>query len=143
MRLYRSEVLQRLPVVQHFRFGTILRWVDAVSGEPLPSTGDGLSKEEREALDSTLDKRERDSGTVAPWALPALSGELTPEEVLTRLPSPLLAGSPTSPDPSFPAPASPSPKSSSPGPKPYSTRPQQLVTRRASTLSMAESADEE
>ncbi|GAA5852361.1 hypothetical protein JCM8547_006754 [Rhodosporidiobolus lusitaniae] len=151
LKLYRSEVLHRLPVIQHFRFSAILRWVDARTGEPLSSTGDGLSEQEREALDATLDKRERDSGTVAPWALPSLSGEKTPEELLTRLPSPSLnpssplASSPTTPKNDSPTPSSPVTPASeggSPVPKPYSAMaPHLLGHRRASRLSIAESAD--
>ncbi|GAA6035695.1 hypothetical protein JCM8097_004975 [Rhodosporidiobolus ruineniae] len=152
LKLYRSEVLQRLPVVQHLRFGPVLRWVDASSGEPLPSTGDGLTPEARAALDRLLDKRERDSGTVAPWALPALSGERTPDELLTRLPSPA-ASQPETPRSEAP----PSPTTTalaaaaaggsgteSPVPRPYSTpSPHKLGARRASRLSVCESRAEQ
>ncbi|GAA5894242.1 hypothetical protein JCM6882_007610 [Rhodosporidiobolus microsporus] len=143
--LYRSEVLQRLPVVQHFRFGAVLRWLDAATGDALPSSSDGLSEEERQALDATLDKRERDVGTVAPWAIPSLSGTQTPEEILTRLPSPAVGSSsrPTTPkdESAPPSPVTPSSTGSgSPVPRPYST-PHRLGQRRMSRLSISESAD--
>ncbi|GAA5990222.1 hypothetical protein JCM10908_005881 [Rhodotorula pacifica] len=91
LRLYKHEVLDRLPVVQHFQFGPILRWVaaDSEASLPLPSTGDSLTDDELEALDATLDRRVTADGTVAPWALPSLSGTATPDEILERLPSPV------------------------------------------------------
>ncbi|BGP17827.1 hypothetical protein JCM10213_008373 [Rhodosporidiobolus nylandii] len=146
--LYCSEVLQRLPVVQHLRFGEVLRWVDAKTGERLTSSGDGLCDEERETLTSELDQRERDSGTVAPWALPSLSGVQTPDEVLSRLPSPVAASAsrPGSPKKSSP----PSPRTlasatasgtNSPLPRPHSAC--GLGQRRMSRLSIAESLDGE
>ncbi|GAA5994718.1 hypothetical protein JCM11641_001314 [Rhodosporidiobolus odoratus] len=147
LRLYRSEVLQRLPVVQHFRFGPALRWVDATTGKSLvPSSGDGLSEEEREKLTATLDKRERDSGTVAPWALPALSGEQTPEDILSRLPSPALPpGSPSTPTKEAPSvPPSPASSSGSPLPRPYSAGSSAgLGQRRMSKLSIANAGEGE
>lgn len=95
LRLYKHEVLDRLPVVQHFRFGPILRWTlpspSPEAGTPLPSSSDDLTDAELEALDATLDRRVTADGTVAPWALPSLSGKSTPEEILERLPSPALS----------------------------------------------------
>ncbi|GAA5833015.1 hypothetical protein JCM11251_006480 [Rhodosporidiobolus azoricus] len=145
LSLYRSEVLQRLPVVQHFRFGAVLHWVDATTGEQLPSSGDGLSEEERAALDATLDRRERDVGTVAPWALPSLSGAQAPEDILARLPSPAMAGSSSRPgtpeaDSAPPSPVAPAAGSESPVPRPYSTS-SGLGGRRMSRLSISELAD--
>ncbi|GAA5969571.1 hypothetical protein JCM8115_003078 [Rhodotorula mucilaginosa] len=92
LRLYKHEVLDRLPVVQHFRFGPVLRWaLPATTDSLLPSTSDDLTDEELEALNATLDRRVTADGTVAPWALPTLSGNSTPEEILERLPSPALS----------------------------------------------------
>lgn len=92
LRLYKHEVLDRLPVVQHFRFGPVLRWALPTSTDSLlPSTSDDLTDEELEALNATLDRRVTADGTVAPWALPTLSGNSTPEEILERLPSPALS----------------------------------------------------
>ncbi|GAA5879211.1 hypothetical protein JCM3774_003522 [Rhodotorula dairenensis] len=101
LRLYKHEVLDRLPVVQHFRFGPILRWAlpgpgsssssVELEGTRLPSSGDHLTDAELEALDATLDRRVTADGTVAPWALPSLSGQSTPEEILERLPSPAMS----------------------------------------------------
>lgn len=91
LRLYKHEVLDRLPVVQHFRFGPVLRWALPEGASLLPSTSDDLTDEELEALNATLDRRVTADGTVAPWALPTLSGNSTPEEILERLPSPALS----------------------------------------------------
>lgn len=122
LRLYKHEVLDRLPVVQHFRFGSVLRWSEPGSSTPLPSTSDTLSDEELETLDATLDKRVMAEGTVAPWSLPSLSGDQKPDEILEKLPSPTLSrtASMTSAS-SLPATrtGSPSPKSRA-SPLPYS-----------------------
>ncbi|BGP49718.1 Serine/threonine-protein phosphatase 2A activator 1 [Rhodotorula kratochvilovae] len=140
LRLYRAEVLQRLPVVQHFRFGAILRWVHATSHDPLPSTGDGLDPAAQDALSAALDARVRDDGTVAPWALPALSGELPAQEMLEHLPSPI-TGSPPSPSSSNRPSIPPSPSFRT-SPLPYSAGTPSLGPRRASRLSISESFEE-
>ncbi|GAA5900551.1 hypothetical protein JCM8208_000532 [Rhodotorula glutinis] len=137
LRLYRAEVLDRLPVVQHLRFGAVLRWTSATDGTDLPSTGDGLDPAAQLALDDVLDQRVRDSGTVAPWALPALSGEVPAGEMLERLPSP--PGS-TSPSRSPGRRASPALGP----PPPVVPYPQggMLGSRRASRLSISASFDD-
>lgn len=144
LRLYRAEVLQRLPVVQHLRFGAVLRWVRAGSTstltspepEPLPSTGDDLAPAARAALDTALDRRVTDEGTVAPWAIPSLSGETPPAELLERLPSPENNNKKGS--------APPSPKRTSPVPLPHCPQPGgALGRRRASRLSISASFDDE
>lgn len=154
LRLYRHEVLDRLPVVQHFRFGPFLRWMRTGTEEALRSSGDGLDEAERAALDDTLDQRERGEGTVAPWALPALSGELPPDQALARLPTPVSpkasrppslhadeSSAPASPvalAADLPKPASPP----SPVPTPYSSGHSGLGPRRTSRLSVSESFEE-
>lgn len=146
LRLYRSEVLHRLPVVQHLVFGSYFRWVRAgTADEVLPSSGDGLDEDEKKQLDEMLNQRVTNEGTVAPWALPALSGEMSPAEILERLPSP--AGTP--PRSSSPeehrrdSPPSPSSRTS-PLPRPYSESPGgALGRRRMSRLSISESLDED
>lgn len=64
--MYKVEVLGKVPVVQHCRFGEVgMRWTDKDSGEPLPSTGDGRADDE-DAEDAPV----LDGGPVitpAPW----------------------------------------------------------------------------
>ncbi|KAI5481820.1 phosphotyrosyl phosphatase activator [Pseudohyphozyma bogoriensis] len=77
LKMYREEVLKRLPVIRHLRFGEILPWKPAgVSGEAateaeLKSSGGIHVAMDEDALAA---RRVRDEGTVAPWALPSLSG---------------------------------------------------------------------
>lgn len=121
LRLYKHEVLDRLPVVQHLRFGSVLRWTIPGKDEPLPSSSDDLSDDDLEALNATLDRRVTADGTVAPWALPALSGDARPEEMLERLPSPSLSRTSSSPraeSPTTPRTGSPSRSGSVSGPAP-------------------------
>lgn len=126
--------------MQHLVFGAVLRWVRAGAtdgAEQLPSTGDGLDPAAQLALADVLDQRVRDEGTVAPWALPALSGEVPAGEMLERLPSP--PGS-TSPSRSPGRTASPAlgPPSAVPVPYPQAGM---LGSRRASRLSISASFD--
>jgi len=83
--MYREEVLKKVPVVQHFWFGGVLGWrkatvdeggnlVDPFKGPTMESTGDHLEEEDKELVEQLDTVRERDEGTVAPWALPSLSG---------------------------------------------------------------------
>ncbi|KAK4698913.1 hypothetical protein P7C70_g7356, partial [Phenoliferia sp. Uapishka_3] len=74
-KMYRAEVLEKVPVVQHLRFGGVLGWRRHGDGEVMQSSGDGGDGggEEEGAF-----KRERDESTVAPWALPSLSGSQPP-----------------------------------------------------------------
>lgn len=83
--MYREEVLKKVPVVQHFWFGGVLGWrkatvaedgslVEPFRGPTMESTGDHLEEEDKEAVEQLDQVRERDEGTVAPWALPSLSG---------------------------------------------------------------------
>ncbi|GAA6003633.1 hypothetical protein JCM10207_003519 [Rhodosporidiobolus poonsookiae] len=159
LRLYTSEVLHRLPAVQHLRFGPVLRWVSSLPPHtPLPSSADGLSPAALAALDDTLVGREKAEGTVAPWAVPGLSGAKTPEEVLTRLPSPIgttavgsqpstpREGHETSSAPSSPVSGSATGSPRTPTtplplppvvPRPYSAH--RLGPRRLSRLSISES----
>ncbi|KPV74193.1 uncharacterized protein RHOBADRAFT_54046 [Rhodotorula graminis WP1] len=143
LRLYRAEVLDRLPVVQHLRFGAVLRWIDASNGAKLPSTGDGLDPAAQLALDDVLDQRVRDSGTVAPWALPALSGEVPAGEMLERLPSP--PGSATGTSSPSRSPGRRASPALGPPPPPPVSYPQGglLGSRRASRLSISASFDDE
>lgn len=68
--MYRAEVLAKVPVVQHCRFGDVaLRWVDREGGEEeLPSSGDGR---EEDAGEEGLEREEAGLAqgiTPAPWA---------------------------------------------------------------------------
>ncbi|ORY74088.1 hypothetical protein BCR35DRAFT_144601 [Leucosporidium creatinivorum] len=85
LKMYREEVLKKVPVVQHFWFGGVLGWrkatvneqgnlVDPFQGPTMESSGDHLEEEDKEAVEQLDSVRERDEGTVAPWALPSLSG---------------------------------------------------------------------
>lgn len=71
MKMYREEVLKKVPVVQHFWFGEILAWRQKGTGEELPSSGDGKEDPEVEV------ERQRDEGTVAPWTLPTSPTEVS------------------------------------------------------------------
>lgn len=47
--MYKVEVLSKVPVVQHCRFGDVgMRWTDSTTGEGLPSSGDGRADDEDE-----------------------------------------------------------------------------------------------
>ncbi|GAA5841020.1 hypothetical protein JCM11251_006785 [Rhodosporidiobolus azoricus] len=88
--MYKVEVLGKLPVVQHVRFGLGLAWRDASTGEELPSTGDGRDDE-----DEVVDGDEAGLGgpviTPAPWASSSSptpgSGGMRPLPSSSRLPS--------------------------------------------------------
>ncbi|GEM08613.1 hypothetical protein Rt10032_c06g2630 [Rhodotorula toruloides] len=54
--MYKAEVLVKLPVVQHCRFGEYgLRWRDKETGAELPSSGDGRKNDEDEDEDEGAD----------------------------------------------------------------------------------------
>ncbi|GAA5889620.1 hypothetical protein JCM5296_002413 [Sporobolomyces johnsonii] len=72
-KMYREEVLKKVPVVQHFRFGRVLGWrrKGGNGEEELPSSGAGMDEDAR-ALDEDEGAQEPQSaGTVAPWAMVA------------------------------------------------------------------------
>lgn len=107
MKMYKEEVLKKVPVVQHFRFGHVLGWRNKGTGEEMGSTGDGKEGEEDDGGngDSPL-LRESSEGTVAPWALPSLSGTTAPPYAglpFSRQPS-LPTTAPTSFNPPVPFP---------------------------------------
>ncbi|BGP49724.1 Serine/threonine-protein phosphatase 2A activator 1 [Rhodotorula kratochvilovae] len=89
--MYRAEVLAKLPVVQHCRFGALaLRWVDKESGEELPSSGDGRADDEGEPAGAGEgDAADAPVITPAPWAAhgaPAAgAGSVRPLAPPTRL----------------------------------------------------------
>ncbi|GAA5934681.1 hypothetical protein JCM3775_002027 [Rhodotorula graminis] len=86
--MYRAEVLAKVPVVQHCRFGDVaLRWVDRDGGDELPSSGDGR---EEDAGDDGLERDEAGLAqgiTPAPWAATsgALDGGVRPLPPPSRL----------------------------------------------------------
>ena len=146
--MYRAEVLEKVPVVQHFWFGGVLGWrkatiddetttgqlVHPFKGEQLPSTGDSMAEEERAAVDELDNIRERDEGTVAPWALPQLSGRGSPNRsspTSTAPPSRLGSTSTT------PAPATGT------APKPFTPPTLFPSLRRKSSLSLSHLAGAE
>ncbi|BGP56647.1 Serine/threonine-protein phosphatase 2A activator 1 [Rhodotorula sphaerocarpa] len=66
--MYKVEVLSKVPVVQHCRFGDVgMRWTDRDTGERLPSTGDGRA-DEGEDGDALRDLDDAPVITPAPWA---------------------------------------------------------------------------
>lgn len=79
MKMYREEVLKKVPVVQHFWFGGILAWRKKGTAEELPSSGDGKEDPEVEV------ERQRDEGTVAPWTLPTSPPEVSPPSMGSNL----------------------------------------------------------
>ncbi|BGP33535.1 Serine/threonine-protein phosphatase 2A activator 1 [Rhodotorula toruloides] len=71
--MYKAEVLAKLPVVQHCRFGEYgLRWRDRETGAELPSSGDGR-KDDQDEDDGAGAVAFLDAPVVtpAPWAHPA------------------------------------------------------------------------
>jgi len=91
-KMYKVEVLQKVPVVQHFWFGGVLGWRRAGSGqgpgrgEELPSSG-GVEEVEGVEMDEPLGRCGAEE-VVAPWKLPALSGTTPPAaSPTTRSPS--------------------------------------------------------
>ncbi|TNY20956.1 hypothetical protein DMC30DRAFT_446630 [Rhodotorula diobovata] len=84
--MYRAEVLAKVPVVQHCRFGdVVLRWVDAETREELPSSGDGRAEGE-EGEDGTDAVSAGSAGgngaaqgiTPAPWAASSPGSTVAP-----------------------------------------------------------------
>jgi len=65
--MYREEVLAKVPIVQHLRFGRLIRWADKETGSELPSTGD-TREEEEENEDAEQESSGAKSGMLrAPW----------------------------------------------------------------------------
>ncbi|GAA5960786.1 hypothetical protein JCM3765_000816 [Sporobolomyces pararoseus] len=59
-KMYKEEVLAKVPVVQHLRFGSLIRWTGRDTWEVLPSTGDG--REDAEGDDDEQDSHQEDHG---------------------------------------------------------------------------------
>ncbi|GAA5990186.1 hypothetical protein JCM10908_005863 [Rhodotorula pacifica] len=69
--MYKVEVLSKVPVVQHCRFGEMgMRWIDKETGETLPSSGDGRADDEDgdEVAGGNLLADDGPVITPAPWA---------------------------------------------------------------------------
>ncbi|KAM0786358.1 hypothetical protein ACM66B_001829 [Microbotryomycetes sp. NB124-2] len=144
-KMYREEVLKKLPVVQHFWFGRVLGWREYVAGGPafqgpvLESSGDRLSPDEKDTIEEVDQMRERDEGTVAPWAL----GNLTSQGIMTGAPPTRTRHSPLSSSSSSSSSATPSytvsgPSTSRQGynePRPFSEP--ALFPKRRSSSSLA------
>lgn len=99
IKMYREEVLKKVPVVQHFRFGEVLAWKRESTGEGMESGGDGRGEEEM-----VEGAREGVEGTVAPWSIPSLSGIASPSistAPLNRQTSTSVTGSSVAPPQSF------------------------------------------
>ncbi|GAA5895292.1 serine/threonine-protein phosphatase 2A activator [Sporobolomyces salmoneus] len=79
-KMYREEVLAKVPVVQHLRFGGLREWRHRDTGEELPSTGDGREDDDDDEKeeDSEQDGNSDDSGLLkAPWAQGSQSNSST------------------------------------------------------------------
>ncbi|GAA5914594.1 hypothetical protein JCM6882_001213 [Rhodosporidiobolus microsporus] len=85
--MYKVEVLGKLPIVQHVRFGAGLQWADARTGEEMVSSGDGRDDED-EAVGAEDEAALGGSViTPAPWASTASSNGVRPLPPSSRLPS--------------------------------------------------------
>ncbi|GAA6058973.1 hypothetical protein JCM10212_001683 [Sporobolomyces blumeae] len=77
-KMYKEEVLNKVPVVQHLRFGALVRWTSMDSEQDLPSTGDGKADDDDDENDGTGTAFEE---MTAPWVKPS------PSQPSTILPS--------------------------------------------------------
>ncbi|GAA5994533.1 hypothetical protein JCM5350_006388 [Sporobolomyces pararoseus] len=69
-KMYKEEVLAKVPVVQHLRFGSLIRWTSRDTEEVLPSTGDG--REEADEHDES--EQDQDQDHLGSMRAPQLSG---------------------------------------------------------------------
>ncbi|GJN90408.1 hypothetical protein Rhopal_003419-T1 [Rhodotorula paludigena] len=101
--MYKVEVLGKVPVVQHCRFGELgLRWVDRETGEALPSSGDGRADDEDE--EGGVDGADEVTSTVitpAPWATTGAPGVGGAAGSVRPLPPPSRLAASTSASTSF------------------------------------------
>jgi len=79
--MYREEVLAKVPVVQHLRFGGLIRWANREDGSELPSTGDGKEEEDGEKEERG---GEESTGMMAPWIKVSSSTTTTPSHAASR-----------------------------------------------------------
>ncbi|GAA6017406.1 hypothetical protein JCM11491_006646 [Sporobolomyces phaffii] len=76
-KMYREEVLAKVPVVQHLRFGNLIRWTTRDVGEELPSTGDGREDQgddDAERDTTSLDGVDQGGFVKAPWLQAPVTG---------------------------------------------------------------------
>jgi len=71
--MYREEVLAKVPVVQHLRFGGLVRWTSREDGTELPSTGDGKEEDDEERNE----QGDESVGLAAPWLKAQISNSST------------------------------------------------------------------
>lgn len=103
-KMYREEVLGKVPVVQHLRFGQLIRWTSRENGEQLESTGDG-KEEEEEGRDNS--ESDAPVGLEAPWIKPNASNFNSSTSHAASRRTPFTVSSPGTRTPSQPIPFAP------------------------------------
>ncbi|SCZ87665.1 BZ3500_MvSof-1268-A1-R1_Chr2-2g05131 [Microbotryum saponariae] len=75
LKMYKVEVMGKVPVVQHVRFGRVLSWTDWETGVVLESSRSGEEgiDGEGEGEEGEAEGEEKDQGTKAPWLLASAS----------------------------------------------------------------------
>ncbi|KDE05630.1 hypothetical protein MVLG_04001 [Microbotryum lychnidis-dioicae p1A1 Lamole] len=73
LKMYKVEVMGKVPVVQHVRFGRVLSWTDWETGVVLESSRSEEEGVDGEGEEGEAEGEEKDQGTKAPWLLASAS----------------------------------------------------------------------